>query len=49
MICNLSSDLSTKATVWVVRDIASGSFIQGVPAHKVQVAMRQLELKRQAA
>ena len=48
MICNLASDIATKSITWVVRDIASGSFIQGVPAYKVPVAMRQLELKRLA-
>ena len=48
MICNLASDIATKTIVWVVRDIASGSFIQGVPAHKVPLAMRQLELERMA-
>jgi hypothetical protein len=48
MICNLSSDIATKSIVWVVTDITTGRYIQGVPAHKVPLAMRQLELKRSA-
>ncbi len=43
MICNVASDISTKATVWTVTNTATGRFIQCVPAHKVALAMRQLE------
>lgn len=43
MICNIASDISTKATVWTVTNPANGRFIQCVPAHQVSVAMRQLE------
>jgi hypothetical protein len=42
MICNISTDISTKQLVWVVRNLDTGRYIQCVPAHKVQVAMRQL-------
>ncbi|MGA1753423.1 MAG: hypothetical protein ACO395_08750 [Pontimonas sp.] len=42
MICNIASDIVTKATVWTVTDHATGRFIQCVPAHKVRGAMRQL-------
>jgi hypothetical protein len=42
MICNIASDLSTKATVWTVTNLASGRFVQCVPAHLVPQAMRQL-------
>jgi len=46
MICNIASDISTKATVWTVRNLATGRYIQCVPAHKVALAMRQLSAKR---
>ena len=49
MICNLASDISTRATVWTVTDHVTGRFIQGVPAHKVPAAMNQLAAKRPAA
>ncbi len=48
MTCNLASDLGTKTITWVVTDHVTGRFIQGVPAHKVPAAMRQLEAKRPA-
>jgi hypothetical protein len=43
MICNIASDLSTKATVWTVTNTSTGRFVQCVPAHLVPQAMRQLE------
>ena len=46
MICNVASDLATKALVWTVRDLVTGRYVQCVPAYKVPVAMRQLQLKR---
>ena len=49
MVCNLASDIVTKSIVWVVRNIATGQYIQGVPAHQVPGAMRQLEMKRSVA
>lgn len=42
MICNIASDLSTKATVWTVTNPGNGRFVQCVPAHLVPQAMRQL-------
>jgi hypothetical protein len=42
MICNIASDLSTKATVWTVTNTSTGRFVQCVPAHLVPQAMRQL-------
>jgi hypothetical protein len=44
MICNIASDISTKAPVWTITHLASGRFVQCVPAHLVPQAMRQLEL-----
>jgi hypothetical protein len=49
MTCNLASDLASQAVVWTVTDHVTGRFIQGVPAHKVPAAMRQLEAKRPSA
>lgn len=49
MICNISSDISTKTLVWCVTDTMTGRYIQGVPAYKVPAAMRQLESKRSVA
>jgi hypothetical protein len=46
MICNIASDISTKATVWTVTNTSTGRYIQCVPAHKVALAMRQLSAKR---
>ena len=43
MICNISSDIVTKATVWTVTNPSNGRFIQCVPAYKVPAAMRQLD------
>jgi hypothetical protein len=43
MICNIASDIVTKAPVWTVTNHATGRFVQCVPAHKVALAMRQLE------
>lgn len=43
MICNVASDINTKATVWTVTNPRNGRFIQCVPAYKVPAAMRQLE------
>jgi len=43
MICNIASDISTKAIVWTVTNPANGRFIQCVPAHKVSAAMHQIE------
>ena len=42
MICNLASDLATQQLTWVVRDLSTGRYIQGVQAHQVAQAMRQL-------
>lgn len=42
MICNVASDISTKAIVWTVTN-SDGRFIQCVPAYKISAAMRQLE------
>jgi hypothetical protein len=43
MICNVASNLATKTLVWTVTDLASGRFVQCVPAHLVPQAMRQLQ------
>lgn len=43
MICNIASDIVTKSNVWTVTNPANGRFIQCVPAHQVNAAMRQLE------
>ncbi len=43
MICNIASDIVTRATVWTVTNHATGRFVQCVPAYKVPQAMRQLE------
>ena len=46
MICNIASDISTRATVWTVTNHATGRYIQCVPAYKVALAMQQLGRKR---
>jgi hypothetical protein len=46
MICNVASDIVTRAAVWTVTNHSTGRYIQCVPAHQVAKAMRQLERKR---